>query len=109
MSVAPGQADGCIGEGDDAFAAPGKAEPFAGRRLHRYALDRKPYDLGDARTHGVTMRADARRLAYHGDVKMRDAPAAGLHAFDGEGEKTVGGSAAPLRIARGEMHADVTL
>ena len=53
------------------------------------------------------MRADARRLAHDGDVEMGDAAAARAHALDREGEEAVGRGAAPLRIARRKMHADV--
>ena len=41
--------------------------------------------------------------------RWRDAAAARLHALDREGEEAVGGRAAPLRIARRKMHADVAV
>ena len=107
IAVAPGQPDGGIGERRHAFAAAGEAHLLAGGRLHADALDRHAGDLGDARAHRVAMRADARRLADDGDVEMGDAPAAGAHPLDREGEEPVGGSAAPLRIARRKMHADI--
>ena len=66
-------------------------------------------DLGDARAHGVAVRADARRLAHHGDVEMRDPPAARAHALDRERQEPVGGGAAPLRIAGRKVHADVAV
>ena len=68
-----------------------------------------PGDLGDARAHRVAMRADPRRLAHDGDVEMRDAPAACARALDREGEEPVGRGAAPVRIARREMHADIAV
>ena len=55
------------------------------------------------------MRADARRLADHGDVEMSDTPAASAQAVDREGEELVGGGTAPLRIAGRKMHADVAV
>ncbi len=66
-------------------------------------------DLGDARAHRVAVRPDARRLADDGDVEMRDASAARAHALDRECEETIGGGAAPLRIARREVHADIAV
>ena len=36
-------------------------------------------------------------------------PPRAAHALDREGEKTVGGSAAPLRIAGREMHPDIAV
>ena len=66
-------------------------------------------DVGDARADRVAMRADARRLADHGGVEMRDDAAAGAHALDREGEEAVRRGALPLRIARREMHADVAV
>ena len=70
---------------------------------------RQAGDLGDARTDGVAMRADARRLAHDGDVEMRDASAARAHPLDREGQKAVGGGAPPLRIARRKVHADIAV
>src|SRR3954463_14465063 len=46
--IVPRQPDGGAGSRRDAFLAAGKAEPFAGRRLHRDARDVEPGDLGDA-------------------------------------------------------------
>ena len=59
--------------------------------------------------HGVAMRADARRLAHDGDVEMRDAAAALGHALDREFQELIGRRAAPARIARREMLADVAV
>src|SRR5471032_156715 len=63
MSVAPTfsvprEADGGAGGGGDTFLAAGKAEPFAGGRLHGDARDLKTADLGDARAHGIAQRSD---------------------------------------------------
>src|SRR3982751_4234927 len=51
--LAPGQADGRARGRGDAFLAAGKAEPFAGGRLHRDTRDVEPCDVGDARAHGI--------------------------------------------------------
>ena len=53
------------------------------------------------------MRADSRGLAHDGDVEVRNTPAPRAHAFGGEGQKPIGGGAAPLRIGRREMNPDV--
>src|SRR5579863_4573609 len=95
-SIFPWQADGGGRERRHAFAAPDESELLAGRRLHGHAGHVDSGDLGDARPHGVTMRADARSLADDIDVEMRDTALAGAQALDREGEKTVGGRAAPL-------------
>src|SRR3954466_11816170 len=58
MLFAPGKADRGARRGGDAFLAAGKAEPFAGGRLHRDTRDVEPGDLGDAGAHGVAERAD---------------------------------------------------
>ena len=56
--------------------AAGEAELLAGGRLDADAVDRDAGDLGDARAHGVAMRADLRGLAHDGDIEMGDAAAA---------------------------------
>ena len=53
------------------------------------------------------MRRDARRFAHDGDVEMRDHAAAGAHPLAGEGEEAIRRRAAPLRIARRKVLADV--
>src|ERR1700750_3133926 len=63
ISLAPGQADGGAGGRRDAFRAAGEAEPFAGGGLHSDARDIDACDLGDARAHRITQRADLRPLA----------------------------------------------
>ena len=55
------------------------------------------------------MRANARRFADDGHVEVRDHAAARAHALAGEREEPVGRGAAPLRIARRKMLADVAL
>src|SRR5262249_46311526 len=57
----------------------------------------------------IAVRTDARRLADDGDVEMRDASAARAHAFDREHQKTIGGSAAPMRIAGREVDPDIAV
>src|SRR6476659_9806864 len=105
--IAPRESDRRIGERHNSFTAAGEAECFARRRLHGHALDRNARNLRDAPAHRVAVRTYPRGLAHDGRVKVRDAPAARLHAFDGEGKKAIGRSAAPLRITRREVHADV--
>src|SRR3546814_11169950 len=55
------------------------------------------------------MRANFRRFGNDGQVDMVDPPAARRDAFAGEGEEAVRRRAAPLRIARREMVADVAV
>src|SRR5437762_11084613 len=55
MSISPGQPHGRSSEGDNAFATPGEAEPFAGRRLYRHALARDAHDFGDTHAHSVAV------------------------------------------------------
>src|ERR1700720_2591303 len=59
----PRQADGGTGGRGNAFLAAGKAEPFAGGRLHGDTSDIEPGDVGDARAHGIAQRADLGALA----------------------------------------------
>src|SRR6202521_2919184 len=54
---APGQADGGAGHRGDAFLTASESEPFAGGRLHGNPRQRQSRDLGDARAHGVAVRA----------------------------------------------------
>src|SRR5262249_33794609 len=107
--IAPREANGRIGECRDTFATPCEAQFFAGSRLDRDAACRNACYPGDARPHGVAMRADSWRLAHDRRVEARDAAAARLHPLDREGEEAIGGGAAPLRIAGREMHPDVAL
>ena len=75
-----------------------------------FTLTRSAIDAGDARDaghHGVAMRADARRLADQGEVEMHDAAAARRQQLDGVAQEAVGRDAAPLRIGRREVLADV--
>ena len=66
-------------------------------------------DRRNARAHGVAVRSNARRLAHNGHVEMRDHAGARAHALAGEGEKALGRGAAPLRIARRKVRADVAV
>src|ERR1700675_5130049 len=109
MSVAPRQADsGARGSGD-AFFAPGKAEPLAGRRLDGDARDIDAADLGNARAHGVAQRSDLRTLADHRDFEIGDAAAARGDPLDGVFEELVGGGALPFDIAGRKMRADIAV
>src|SRR5205814_8542299 len=58
--IVPRQADGGARGRRDAFLAAGKAEPFAGRCLHRDTRDVEPGNLGDACAHGIAQRPDLR-------------------------------------------------
>ena len=66
-------------------------------------------ERGDVCAHGVAMRPDARGLAHDVDIDMGDAAAARGEALEREGDEPVGRGAAPLRIARRKMHADVAV
>ena len=59
----------------------------------------------------IASRCGEMRGASHTmrDVEMRDHAAAGAHAFAGEGEKAVRRRAAPLRVARRKVLADIAL
>ena len=59
--------------------------------------------------HRVAIRPDARGLAEQRDVGMHDRPAALSHQRSGMFEKQLGGNAAPARVRRREMHADIAL
>src|SRR5262249_61125295 len=98
-----------IAESRHAFAAPSKSHFRARGRLQADALDRNTGDLGDARAYRIAMRADPRRLAHDGDVKMGDAPTSRTHTFYRECQEPIGRSAPPLRIGRGKMHTDIAL
>src|SRR5260370_37636507 len=106
---APGQADGGARGRGDAFLAPGKAEPLAGRGLHGDPGDTDAGDLGDARAHGVAQRSDLRTLADHRDLEIRDTAAARGDAIDGVFKELVGGGALPFEVARLKMLADIAV
>ena len=91
----------------DAFAAAEEAELLVGRGLDGDAVDADAGDLGDPGPHGIAVRADSRRLADDGDIEMGDAAAASAHPVDREGQKFIRERAAPLRIARRKMRADI--
>jgi hypothetical protein len=55
------------------------------------------------------VRRDTRRLAYNRHVEMGDDAGACAHTLAGESEKALGRRAAPLRIARRKVHADVAV
>src|SRR3546814_4919276 len=93
----------------DPLAATGKAQPLARCRLHTNPFDRNRKDFGNAHADRVPMRANFRRFGNDGQVDMVDPPAARRDAFAGEGEEAVRRRAAPLRIARRELVADVAV
>ena len=69
----------------------------------------QPGDRRDARPDRLPVRAEAGRLAEQRRVEMVDDAAAAPAPARRVGEEAVGGGAAPLRIARREMHADIAL
>src|SRR4051812_13579050 len=60
--IVPRQPDGGAGGGGDAFLAAGEAQPLAGGGLDRHPRHIEAGDLGNARPHGVAVRADLRPL-----------------------------------------------
>src|SRR5215211_6133742 len=109
MSFAPGKTNGGARGGGDALFAAGEAEPFAGGRFHGNARNVYAADLGDFRAHRIAQRADLWPLADQRHLEIADAPAACGNALNGVFQKAVGGGALPLRIARREMRADITV
>src|SRR5262245_65941731 len=55
------------------------------------------------------MWADTRRLANDGDVGMGDAAAPRAQTLDRKGEEPIRGDAAPARVGRRKVNADVAL
>ncbi len=107
--IRSGQPHGRRRETGDAFAAPGKAELLARRRLDRDAADIEAGDLGDTAAHRLAVRADLRRFADERRVEMDDRAAARTHTFGRMGEEHLRRRALPLRVRRREMLADVAL
>ena len=103
----PRHFDGGDGLGRDAFAPTGEAQPLGRRGLHAHSVTVDAGDARDALDHGLAMRADARRLADQREIEMHDAPAGRCQQLDGVAQEAVGRGAAPLRIGRREMLADV--
>src|SRR5271156_5575438 len=91
----------------NAFAPAGEAEPFGRGRLDADLVGPEASDLGDARDHRRTMRADLGALAGNRDVEMRDHAAAlgdGVYRVLEE-ERAV--APAPARVGRREVAADI--
>ncbi len=61
------------------------------------------------RADGVAVRPDLGTFADQGGVDMGEFSAARGHALDCVAQKAVGGGAAPLRVARREMGADIAV
>src|SRR6185295_2633355 len=99
ISVAPGETNRGAGHRRDAFLAAGKAEPFAGSRLHRDARQIEAGNFRNACAHGVAVLADLRPLADQRDVEMRDASATRRDAIDRVFQKLIGCRALPFGIA----------
>src|SRR5579872_1597228 len=91
----------------DAFAAAGEAQTLGGRRLDADARRVDREDFCNARNHGRTVRTDLRTLADQRDVDMRDAAAGLGDEIRRAAQEAMRRRAAPLRIARREMNADV--
>src|SRR3954453_24048748 len=107
--VLPGEPDGGAGGGGNAFLAAGEAEPFAGGGLDRHSRHVEAGDLGDARAHGIAMRADFRPLADHRPLEIGDPPAALADAVDGIFQELVRRRALPLRIAGRKVRTDIAI
>src|SRR6478609_7341158 len=103
--IVPGKTNGGARGRGDAFLAAGKAEPLAGRRLHRDARDVQSGDLGDARAHDVAQGPDFRTFADQRDFEIGDAAAACGDSIDGVFEELIGGRAPPLDIAGRKVRA----
>ena len=73
------------------------------------AIDRDAGDLGDARAHRVAVRIDLGASQTTVDVEMAITPPRVSHALDREREEAVRRRAAPLRVARRKVHADVAV
>src|SRR6266403_1260740 len=101
--IVPRQADGGARERGDAFLAAGETEPFAGGCLHGHAREAQPGDLGDARAHGVAVRANFRTLANQGHIEMRDAAAARGDPLKRVFKELIRRRALPPGIARRKM------
>src|SRR4051794_11082903 len=107
--VCPRKTNGGARGRSDAFLAAGKAESLAGGRLDGDAGDVDARDLGNARAHGVTQRADLRPFADQRNLEVGDPAAARGDALDGVGEKFVGRGALPLHVAGWKVRADVAV
>ena len=70
ISVFPGQFDAGAGHGDDAFAATGEAELFAGRCLDSDAARGNAAHSADRGLHRLDVRANPRRFADDGDIEV---------------------------------------
>src|SRR3990167_8752798 len=100
---------GCRRPRCDPFAAAGKAQPLGRCGLHTNPFERNRKDFGNARPHRGAVRADLRGLGDNGQVDMIDAAAARRHALGRESEEAVRSGAAPLRIARRKMIANIAV
>ena len=90
-----------------AFAAPGKAKALCRCRFDADTAHIKIQYLGNARPHGVAMRADLGPLANHRHIDMHDASTCLSCKCRGMSQKNIRRCAAPLRIAWRKMLADI--
>src|ERR1019366_5015391 len=107
--IVPGQADGGARDRGDAFLAAGEPEVLAGGRFYRNPRQSEAGDLGDARAHGVAVRADFRALADQGHVEMRDASAARGNPLDRVFQESVRRRTLPLGIAWRKVRTDIAV
>lgn len=95
--------------GYNAFTAAGEAKLFAGRCFNGDAFRINARKPGDVRAHCVAMGGYAWKLADDREIKMRDKTTACTHPIHRKNEKSIGRRAAPLRIGRGKMRANVAI
>src|SRR3954452_2136291 len=107
--VVPGEADGGAGYCRDALLAAGESKAFAGGCFHGYPRQRKAGDLGDARAHGVPVRADLRPFADQRHIEVSNSPAARADPIDRVSQEFIGCRAVPLWIAWRKMRADIAV
>jgi len=91
----------------DPFAAAGKTQSLGRCRLHTNPHGRNRKDFGDAFADRGAVRADLGRFGNDRQVDMADPPAARRDALAGERQEAVRCRAAPLRIARRKMVANI--
>src|SRR5512139_1797785 len=105
--LVPGQTKGRRRVSRNAFAAASEAKLFARRRFYANPFNADAGKPGDVCPHRIAMLTDARGFAHNREVEMRDAAAPGAHAIHSKDKEAVGRGAAPLRVARWKMGADV--
>jgi hypothetical protein len=89
--------------------ATGESELLRGGRLEGHLVDPQAADPCDPLPHGLPVGSEARLLAQQGRVEMIDHSAPAPHQMNRVGQEPVRRGAAPLRVARREVDADVAL